>query len=208
MKTNILLTGGSGLLGIELQKYLNVDAPTHGELDITNITAKNIAEYGNPKIIIHCAAYTDVVGAKEEKEECFRINVFGTKELIQRFAPDKFIYISSEYAFNPTNFYAWSKKAAEEQVKRYIPKYLIIRTSFVSKPFPHEFAFFDQYTQGDYIDVIASMIAHEILKDTIGEIYVGTKRKTMFELARLTNPDIKAISVDDIKTVKLPHDYE
>lgn len=32
----ILLTGGSGRLGTELQKLAAFDAPSHAELDITN----------------------------------------------------------------------------------------------------------------------------------------------------------------------------
>ncbi len=52
------------------------------------------------------------------------------------------------------------------------------------------------------------MIAKEILKGTTGLKYIGTGRKTMFELARRTKPDIKGISVDDIKGVKLPYDYQ
>ena len=88
------------------------------------------------------------------------------------------------------------------------PNHLIIRTSFNVSPFPHEYAFVDQYTQGDYLDIIAPMILKEVIKGTTGLVYVGTGRKTMFELARRTIPDIKGISVDDIKSVKLPHDYQ
>jgi len=62
-------------------------------------------------------------------------------------------------------------------------------------------------TNGDYVDVITPMIVKEILKHNRGIINLGTGRKSMFELARRTKPDIKANSVDDIKNVKLPHDY-
>ena len=39
---NILLTGGSGLLGRELQKYREYIAPTHREMDITNFKVVKI----------------------------------------------------------------------------------------------------------------------------------------------------------------------
>lgn len=201
----ILLFGGSGRLGTELQKYIKCDAPTHEELDITQMTSYS----GKYNIIINSAAYTDVVKAEKEKKECFKVNVKGTFDslFLEALPRNKYIYISSEYAHNPQNFYSWTKKWAEDIVKTY-PNHLIIRTNFVPRPFPHKEAFIDGWTQGDYVDIIAPMIAAEILKDTKGLIYVGTGRKTIFELARQTVPNIKGISVDDIKEVKLPRDYE
>jgi hypothetical protein len=51
------------------------------------------------------------------------------------------------------------------------------------------------------------MIVKEILNNRSGTIDVGTGRKTIFELARRTRPDIKGILVNDIKGVRLPKDY-
>ena len=69
----ILLTGGSGLLGTELQKYLDCDIPTKEELDIT----KEIRWPTNYSLIVHCAAYTDVVKAEKEPDKCYDVNFFG-----------------------------------------------------------------------------------------------------------------------------------
>ena len=199
----ILLTGGSGLLGQELQKYLDCVAPSSEGLDIT----KDIVFGEDWDIVIHSAGYTDVPRAETERVNCFKVNVTGTYNLVKAYPKAKFIFISSEYAHKPLNFYSFTKKWAEGIVKKLHSNYLIIRTSFVSDPFPHDLAFADQYTQGDYIHIIAPMIATEILKDTNGLKYIGTERKTMFELARRTKPDISGNSVDDIKEVKLPKDY-
>ena len=201
----ILLTGGSGLLGAELRKLLNVFAPSHKDLDIT----KPETLTGDYEIIIHAAAYTDVVKAETDKEDCFRVNVTGTLNLLKAYPDSNFVYISSEYSYNPVNYYSETKLAGETAIKVFAKRYLIIRTLFKPNPFPYVKAFNDQYTQGDYVDVIAPLIAKEI-KNWNQEnktVYVGTGRKTMLELARRTRPDIKAISVEDIKNVKLSKDY-
>lgn len=203
-KETILLTGGTGRLGKELQKYIECDAPTRRELDITK--PETIKEYeDNYGTIIHCAAYTDVAKAEKEREQCFKANVTGTKNLLNVFPNKKFVYISSEYARDPVNYYSWTKSWGEDLVSKH-PNYLIIRTSFKDNPFPHKEAFFDQYTEGDYVDVIAPMVAAEIMKGSTEIAYVGTGRKSIFELARRTRPNIKGISVDDIKDVRLPKD--
>ena len=202
MENNILLTGGSGMLARELKKYLRFDAPTHAELDIT----KNITFKKDYKTVIHCAAYTEVTMAETEKEKCFRVNVLGTYNMVKAFPNAYFIYISSEHVRIPVNFYSYTKLWGEGIVKTH-KEHLIIRTLFKDNPFPYKYAFYDQYTEGDYVDVMAPMIVTEILKETIGTINLGTERKTTLELARRTVPNIKAISVDDIKNVRLPHDY-
>lgn len=200
----ILLTGGSGLLGTELQKYLQCVAPSRHDFDIRGIQDP----VGDYDTIIHAAAYTDVVGAERDKEECFNINVTGTKNMVKAYPNAKFVFISSEYAHKPLNYYSWTKKWAEGIVTRLHPNYLILRTSFVPRPFPHKHAFADQYTQGDYVDIIAPMIAAAVLHERKGTKYIGTGRKTMFELARKSVPDILGNSVKDIKEVRLRTDYE
>jgi dTDP-4-dehydrorhamnose reductase len=126
--------------------------------------------------------------------------------MIKAFPDAYFVYISSEQVKIPTNFYLYTKLWGEEMVKLH-KNYLIIRTLFKPNPFPYERAFIDQYTCGDYVDVIVPLIIKEILRKTNGTIDIGTGRKTIYELAKRTVPNIKTISVDDIKNVKLPHDY-
>lgn len=201
----ILLTGGSGLLGRELQKYFLCDAPTHEELDIT----KTIPEKAY-NLIIHAAAYTDVVKAESDKKACAEVNIRGTFNLLEAYPDTPFVFISSEYAYNPVNYYSTTKATGEKLVAMLSPMFLIIRTLFKPNPFPWEQAFVDQYTQGDYVDVIAPLIAEEINKweKKISRLtYVGTGRKSMHELAKRTNPNVRECSVDDIKDVRIPKDY-
>lgn len=198
------MTGGSGLLGKEITKYLKAFTPSHKEMDITKY--EDLEKYKDFKIVIHSAAYTDVAKAEIEKEKCFETNVIGTLRMCNSFQNSYFIHISTEYVNNPVNFYSYTKLWAEWQVKKH-PRHLIIRTLFKPKPFPYKYAFFDQYTEGDYVDIIAPMIVANILAGKTGVVNIGTGRKTMYSLAKQTVPDIKGISVDEVKEVKLPKDY-
>lgn len=202
---NLLITGGSGLLGHHLS--LIGDRPTHSQLDITHkIKPKKY------DLIIHCAGYTKVEQAEIDKLECFDVNVRGTLNLLNAYPDTPFVYISSEYANRPVNFYSLTKSLAEQLVTEH-PHYLIIRTLFKARPWKYPKAFVDQWTLGDYVDVIAPRIEDAI--KTWGEgfkykskmAYVGTGRKLIFNLARQSRPDVQPMSIKEIKTVKLPSDY-
>lgn len=204
----ILLTGGSGLLG----RYLKIEAdrPSHEDFDITNLKPP-FKEY---EAIIHCAAYTDVQKSELEKQKCFDINVTGTLNLLETYPGVPIVYISSEYAAYPNNFYSWTKKWAEDLI-RLRPKgsYLILRTLFKATPWPFEKAFVDQWTQGDYVDVIAPLIDEAIKRFFQGNLlrgreanYIGTGRKTIYQLARRTKPDVIPNSIKDME-ISIPADY-
>lgn len=197
----VLMTGGSGRLGLVLQEYMEAYAPSLEELDITQEMK------GDWDLVIHCAAYTNVAQAEIERKKCFDVNVTGTLNLLNANKDTPFVYISSEYANKPLNFYALTKALGERLAETH-PQHLIIRTLFKTRPFPYPTAYTDQYTQGDYLDVIAPLIVKEIKEwDRVSKmVYVGTGRKTMYDLARQSR-DVKPISVDDIKTVKVPRDY-
>ena len=199
----ILLTGGSGLLGTELQKHLEVIAPKHEEMDILNPDTYIIGKFD---MIIHSAAYTNLMKAEDkEKTKCYMTNVMATKWLCEFYRNSKFIYISSEYASNPVNWYSWTKLWGENMVKEFGGKHLIIRTLFKPYPFPHLKACVDQWTMGDYVDIIAKQIVELIDKE--GVIWTGTGRKTTYELAKRTRQDVEPCLVDDIGEIKLPKDY-
>lgn len=210
MKDKILITGGTGRLATELKKYLSGDYLSKKDFDFTkSITKKK--KYG---LILHIGAYTNVKKAEfEDQEKCFMTNVYGTFNLVEYYKNTPFVFISTEYAHNPIGVYALTKKLGEEIVKTH-PRHLILRTLFKPNPFPFQKAYIDQYTQGDYIDVIAKLLAKKIKtwnRKTSKLEYLGTGRKTMFELAKRTRPDVKPNSVKDyVKEtgVPTPQDYE
>lgn len=176
--------------------------PSHQEFDICDFEPKPY------DLIVHAAAYTKVEQAEVDRKNCFKTNVEGTLNLLTQYPDTPFIYISSEYAKNPVNFYSLTKSLAEQLVTMHTAPYLIIRTLFKPTPWPYDKAFKDQHTLGDYVDVIAEKIDKEILNwDRKSKlIYIGTGRKTMYELAKETRPDVIPNSISEMK-VAIPSDY-
>lgn len=148
----ILVTGANGMLGQDLCPILededfDVIETNKNNLDITNL--KNIEEFFakiNPDFVIHCAAYTNVDKAEEDKETAYKINADGTKNLVIacKNADIPILYISTDYVFdgtkkgkylpsdktNPINVYGETKLAGEDAVQEYDKSY-IIRTSWL-----------------------------------------------------------------------------
>ncbi|OLA34123.1 MAG: dTDP-4-dehydrorhamnose reductase [Firmicutes bacterium CAG:321_26_22] len=148
-----LITGGTGQLGHDIVKELisrgglNYLAPTTKEMNITNKdeVEKVILGY-KPDIIFHCAAYTAVDKAEEDRENCYNVNVNGTKNIVSvaEKINAKVVYISTDYVFdgtkkteyeteditNPINYYGYTKLLGEEVVKK-LKDYLIVRISWV-----------------------------------------------------------------------------
>ncbi|MFA6524257.1 MAG: sugar nucleotide-binding protein [Candidatus Paceibacterota bacterium] len=209
MQNRILITGGTGRLATELKKHLEGNYVGSKDFDFTQDIPKE--EYD---LILHIGAYTDVKKAEfEDQKKCFMVNVYGTFNLVEYYKNTPFIFISTEFAHNPFGVYALTKKLGEEIVKTH-PAHLILRTLFKPNPFPFPKAYIDQYTQGDYVDVIAELLAKKVKewdRKTCKLEYLGTGRKTMFELAKRTRPDVKPNSVNDyIKETGMfiPTDYE
>jgi len=220
----ILLTGSSGLLGQELQKHVECDAPSREEFDIMSPWSDwyrkwhwdNYMKQVEKPLIVHCAAFTDLVSAEKERELCYQTNIIGTRNLASLGIP--MIYISTEYVFdgekgnyveedycNPVNFYGLTKLLGEYESRR--TRSVVIRCLFKPRPFKHENACIDQFTSGSYVDQIAPEIALAIRNfDRLpATIHIGFERKSTFDLAR-NSREVRAISLEDIKGVKLPKD--
>ena len=167
-------------------------------------------------IVLNFAAESHVDRSILDAFAFIRTNVYGAYVLFESARAHqipRFIYISTEFAEYPYCVYALTKKLGEEIVKTH-PAYLILRTLFKPNPFPFSKAYIDQYTQGDYVDVVAKLLAEKVKswdRKTSALEYLGTGRKTIFELAKKTRPDVEPNSVDEfIKQtgVSIPKDYE
>jgi len=156
----ILITGASGLLGsklvqVALSKGYEVfscyksNLPKGGtpvKLDISNRDGvKKVLENVSPDVIIHSAAITNVDLCESDHDIAYRVNVLGTKNLID-YAKRKclFVYISTDYVFdgekglykendkpNPINYYGYTKLEGEKLVANSGLDYLIVRPSVI-----------------------------------------------------------------------------
>lgn len=149
----VLVTGANGQLGYDVIKRLdenNIEylATDKDELDITNEAQTNnvITKY-NPDVVVHCAAYTAVDKAEDERELCYKTNVLGTRYVAAacKKINAKMVYISTDYVFdgegdqpfevtdqpNPLNYYGTTKYEGELEVQKLLDKYFIVRISWV-----------------------------------------------------------------------------
>ena len=149
----VLVTGANGQLGYDVIKQLNsvgIDylGTDRESLDITNKeqVTRVINDY-NPDVVIHCAAYTAVDKAEDEKDLCYSVNVLGTKYVAEacKEIDAKMVYISTDYVFdgegdqpfdvtdkpNPINYYGQTKYEGEVEVQKILVKYFVVRISWV-----------------------------------------------------------------------------
>lgn len=149
----VLVTGADGMLGSDLCPMLEdagfeVIETTINELDITNeIDVHRVIADVKPDYLVHCAAYTNVDKAEEEKDAAELINGTGTKYIAQACQKNGCIpvYISTDYVFdgegkrpykpedktNPINVYGLTKLHGEEAIQEFCDKYYILRTSWL-----------------------------------------------------------------------------
>jgi len=157
----ILITGGSGLLGTnfiltvsEMKKHevsalYNTHPLKNGFCDafkadiLDRPKLKKLFREINPDAVIHSAAITDVNYCENHKEEAYKVNVEGTKNVLEAssHAGSKSVYISSDSLFDgrkgnyseedaphPINYYGKTKLLGEKEAEKY--NSLIIRTNF------------------------------------------------------------------------------
>ena len=159
---NILITGSNGQLGSEIKSLSSLFSEHSfyftdvAELDITKVS--EIEEFignNNIEVLINCAAYTAVDKAEEQPDLAHLINVEAVKNLAVATtkAGALLLHISTDYVFdgknhrpyveedktNPQSVYATTKYDAEEMIKQYASKGLVIRTSWLYSSFGHNF---------------------------------------------------------------------
>lgn len=222
----ILITGSTGALGTELKKrFPDALTPDHSELDVTE--KQEVAEFlkkNRVDLIIHAAAITSVRRCEEQKESTWKVNVEGTKNLVdglmQTNPEGKFVYISTACVFDghtgmycessipyPENFYSLTKLLGEQEVKK-IPNHLIIRTNFAAKEqWPYPQAFTDRFGTYLFAEDVARGIKDVLDSEMNGIVHiVGDKRMSMFELAKITTPKIEPMTIKDYSGPRLTMD--
>lgn len=223
---NTLITGGSGILGSELKKiFPNSLSPIHTELDITNKKSiRDFFEKNSIEQIIHTAAITKIRLCEENKKLAWETNMEGTKNLIDVINDleqnIKFVYLSTACVFEgkegmykensipyPENFYALTKLLGEREVNK-IKNHLIIRTNFVGKSkWPYPKAFTDRFGTYLFAQTVAKALK-EILEEPINGIIhiVGKEKMSMYDLAKITTPEIEPMTINDYSGPNLTMD--
>ena len=144
----ILITGSNGLLGQKIVGQLvrsnieflatsaggnrNTNCPDscYRSMDISNAAqVKSVIQFFSPDYVIHTAAITNVDYCEQNPEECYKINVEGTKILFEAIKEKNahLSLLSTDFVFdgvignyvesdepNPLSIYATSKHEAEK----------------------------------------------------------------------------------------------
>jgi len=213
----ILLTGGNTSLSRELKKiYDDILIPDSKELDLTN--KKNIEQFFSIHdfdCIIHNESLMNIRECEENKSKAELINVTSTKilvNLIQQINPTiKFIHLSTPCIFDgkegmyvessipcPANFYGLTRMSSEIIVQK-LQNYCIIRTNYVSKEkWPYKKAFVDRFGTYLFTEQVAKGILDLKEENISGIVHlVGDKKISMYELAKLTTPEIQPMTMND-----------
>lgn len=159
---NILVTGANGQLGQAMRqvstgstdRYIFTDV---AELDITDaITVKRTVRENNIKVIVNCAAYTDVDRAEDDVCMAELLNATAVRYLAEALKANDgiLIHVSTDYVFgstqqntpykedhpvNPTGVYGLTKLHGEQTIANVDCHHIIIRTAWLYSEFGKNF---------------------------------------------------------------------
>jgi len=167
---NILVTGANGQLGNEMRivskgskdKYIFTDVvEVEGQdttiLDITNLKAiREIVSENDIKIIVNCAAYTNVDKAESDQKFCELLNAKAPENLAiaMKEVNGLLVHISTDYVFGgdpyntpckedqkgtPTGVYGLTKLHGEQNIQNTGVNHIILRTAWLYSEFGKNF---------------------------------------------------------------------
>jgi dTDP-4-dehydrorhamnose reductase len=205
----VVVLGGTGLLGKELQKVDKELICFGKDLDIRDFNKLYEAlMHIRPDVIINAAAEINSIEIGENPYNAINTNIIGAANVAKYCLDTKIrlAYISTDYIYNhfkgnnseyspinPFNEYAWTKLGGECS-SRLVENNCIIRTNFGAAKFPYEKAYSNLWTSKDYVDILAPKILKVAKSKLQGVVNVGTEKKTMLEFARRRNPEVKDAS--------------
>lgn len=159
---NILVTGANGQLGNEMRIVAKNSADNYiftdvAELDITNAEAvEKMVMDNDVKVIINCAAYTNVDKAEDDSEFAEILNAKAAENLAVAMKKNDglLVHVSTDYVFggtknntpckedepaNPTGVYGVTKLHGEQAIMATGCHYIIIRTAWLYSEFGKNF---------------------------------------------------------------------
>lgn len=166
----ILVTGANGQLGNEMRivakgskdKYIFTDVvEVEGQettiLDITDLDAiRKMVSDNDVKVIVNCAAYTNVDKAETDQDFCELLNAKAPENLAiaMKEVNGLLVHISTDYVFGgdpyntpckedqkgtPTGVYGLTKLHGEQNIQKTEENYLIFRTAWLYSEFGKNF---------------------------------------------------------------------
>ncbi len=197
----ILLFGGAGQLGKEIQKRaadlnFEVVSPVVKELDISEKDQViYLARQVKPDVILNSAAFTAVDQAEQEQELAFQINRDGAAyaAMAARQSGARLIHISTDYVFSgegktplkesdptdPRSVYGASKLAGEQAVLEENPeRSVIVRTSSLHGAYGHNFVhtMLSLFEQKDELRVVNDQIMSPTWAGWLSEVLLDICR--------------------------------
>ena len=208
----MILILGDGLLGSEIQRQTgwNYISRKKDGFDITNTSNWVDLIPKETKVIVNLIANTDTYS--DDYYKMIDTNYKGVKLLVTfcNHRNIKLVHYSTDYVYvdsnsyaseksiaKPKNMYGISKLLADEYVLENGKGSLVLRGSQKIKPFPYPKAYYDVIGNFDYPDRIAELTIKMIEGGATGLYNIGTPAKSMFELAKQTNPGVEAIEAPD-----------
>jgi dTDP-4-dehydrorhamnose reductase len=200
---------GDGLLGSEI---INQTKWSFISRKNNSIDAKDFKDWSNLlnefDTIINCIAFTKTY--ENNKKDNWNLNIVFVNELIDYCNQNnkKLVHISTDYVYAgsvpnateedvpiPVNtWYGYSKLVGDAIVQLRSNDYLICRLSHKPNPFPYETAWSDIHTNCDSVDIISNLVINLIEKKCIGVYNVGTEVKSIYDIAKKSNKNIKSIN--------------
>lgn len=167
---HILVTGANGQLGNEMRivtkgskdQYIFTDVTDAEEqetafLDITNLDSiRTMVKANDVKVVVNCAAYTNVDKAESDQEFCALLNAKAPENLamVMKEVNGLLIHVSTDYVFGgdpyntpckedqngtPTGVYGLTKLHGEQNIQKSGVNYLIFRTAWLYSEFGKNF---------------------------------------------------------------------
>ena len=203
-----VLVLGDGLLGSEIVRQTGWDYISRKKDGVDFTKPLSYIEHTNKyNTIINCIANTDTYSTNKKLVK--DINYYGVLDLAEYTINKgkKLVQISTDYVYTNSkpfaseedlplispNWYTYYKVLTDEILWDRYSNVLLCRCSFKPNPFPYDKAWDDVIGNFDSVDVIASLIIKLINRGACGIFNVGTETKSVYDLAKRTNPNVQPI---------------
>lgn len=203
---NVVIAGGTGRLGRRLIPALVdaghcVQAPPRSEVDWVDAAQAYRAIQG-ADLLIHAAAYTNVIRAQIEPTKCVHDTVGTIEGALRALVRSKarMLYVSTDYVLpllrgDPgAGVYAAAKLVAEQRVIHAQGGiHFVCRTAFVTPEQADQWSWVDGYTRSNrlWVDQLVPLLV-----DKVRAIHDGTQADQVFTLGSASPHTLASMLVD------------